>query len=149
MSMSTVILLGILGAIISAVMGTFWYSMATPMGRVHMESIGFTKLSKDEQEKKIKEMKPKMWKYYLGQLFLSFLTSAFIAFIMIAQKGFGSPTIYGEVAGVWLCFVLPITGQSLLWGNTEHKLRWKKFTSDSLFNLVTFFVIIFIFSFII
>lgn len=147
--MGTIISLGILGAIISAGVGTFWYSMATPMGRLHMESIGFNKFSKEEQEMKMQEMKPKMWKYYLAQMFLSFLTSAFIAFVMIEQKDLGSAVIYGEVATIWLCFVVPIIGQSLLWGNTDQKLRWKKFLSDSLSNLVTFFAIIFIFSFIV
>jgi len=144
--MVTIILLGILGAVISAAIGTFWYSMKTPMGKIHLESVGFSKLSKEEQERKMKEMKPKMWKYYLAQMFLSFLTSIFIASIMTAQKSFGFGVIYGEVAGVWLCFVVPLVGQSLLWGNVDQKLRWKKFFSDSLSNLVTFFVIVFVFS---
>ncbi len=144
-----IILLGILGAIISAVIGTFWYSMKTPMGRFHLETIGFSKFSKEEQEAKIKEMKPKMWKYYLAQMFLSFLVSAFIAFIMVEQKAYGSVAIYGEVALIWLCFVVPIIGQSLLWGNIDLKFRWKKFISDSISNLVTLLVIIFVFSFIV
>ena len=145
----TIILLGILGAIVSAVIGTFWYSMKTPMGRIHLKSMGFFKFSKEEQEMKMKEMKPMMWKYYLTQMLLSFLTSVFIATIMIEQKTFGSAIIYGEVASIWLCFVVPLVGQSVLWGNIDQKLRWKKFFSDSLSNLVTFFVIILIFSFIV
>ena len=144
-------LLGILGTIISVIIGTIWYSMKTPMGKIHLESSGYLKLSKEEQENKMEEMKPKMWKYYLAQMLLSFLTSIFIAFIMIAQKGFGAGffVIYGEVASVWLCFTVPTIGQSLLWGNSELKLRWKKFFSDSLSNLVTLLVIIFVFSFIV
>lgn len=144
--MTTIILLGILGAVISAVIGTFWYSMKTPMGKIHLESTGFFKFSPEEQAKKIQEMKPKMWKYYLAQALLSFLTSVFIAFIMTLQKGFGPKIIYGEVVGIWLCFVVPLVGQSLLWGNVDQNLRWKKFFSDSLSNLVTFIVIIFVFS---
>jgi len=146
--MTTIILLGILGAIISAVIGTFWYSMKTPMGRLHLKTIGFSNFSKEEQERKMQEMKPKMWKYYLTQMFLSFLTSAFITYIITAQKSYGVTVIYGEVASVWLCFTIPVIGQSLLWGNVDLKLRWKKFFSDSLSNLVTFLVIIFVFSFI-
>jgi len=147
--MTTIILLGILGAVISALIGTFWYSMKTPMGKLHLQSTGFLNFSKEEQERKIEEMKPKMWKYYIAQMFLSFLTSAFIAYIMMAQKGFGAAIIYGEVALVWLCFTVPVIGQSLLWGNIDLRLRWKKFFSDSLSNLVTFLVIIFVFSLII
>lgn len=144
-----IFLLGILGAIISAVVGTLWYSMKTPMGRLHLESLGFLKLSKEEQQKRIAEMKPKMWKYYLAQMFLAFLTSAFIAFIMIAQKGYASSAIYAEVAAIWLCFTVPLVGQNLLWGNYDLKLRWRKFFSDSASNLVTLLVIVFIFSLII
>ena len=146
-----IILLGILGAVISAAIGTFWYSMKTPMGRVHLKSLGFMELSKAEQNEKIAEMKPKMWKYYLAQLFLSFLTSVFIAFVMMAQKGFGAgvSVIYGELGFIWLAFTVPMVGQSLLWGNCDLKLRWKKFFADIFANLVTYFVIIFVFSFII
>lgn len=147
--MIIIILLGILGAIISAVIGTFWYSMKTPMGKLHLESTGFSKFSKEEQEVKIQEMKPKMWKYYLTQMFLSFLVSVFIAFIMIEQKAYGAGIIYGEVFSVWLCFVVPTIGQALLWGNCDLKLRWKKFFSDSASNLVTLLVIVFVFSLIV
>ena len=44
----------------------------TPMGRVHMQYLGFDKLSKEEQDKKIEEAKPHMRKSYLGQTLLSF-----------------------------------------------------------------------------
>lgn len=145
---TTIILLGILGAIISAVLGTFWYSMATPMGRLHMKSLGFDKLSKEEQKKKIEEAKPHMWKSYLLQIFLSFLTSAFIAGIIYYQKSMVS-AVYGEIFAIWLCFTLPLTGQALIWNNHDRKLAFKKFLSDSLFNLVTFLFIVFVFSFII
>jgi tellurite resistance protein TehA-like permease len=148
MNMLTVILLGVLGSVISAVIGTLWYSTKTPMGKIHLESRGLHKFSEEEQ---IQEMKPKMWKYLLTQILLSFLTSIFIAFIMIAQKAYdvGTVVIYGEVASVWLCFVMPTIGQALLWGNYDSKLRWKKFFSDSLSNLVTLLVIVFVFSLII
>ena len=45
-----IILLGILGSVISAAIGTFWYSMKTPMGKIHLESTGFSKFSKEEQD---------------------------------------------------------------------------------------------------
>ena len=143
-----IILLGILGVVVSTLIGSLWYSAKTPMGRIHMESMGFAKLSKEEQDKRIEEMKPKMWKYYLSSMILSFLTSVFIAFIMIEQKGydFGTGIIYGEVGMVWLCFTVPLVGNSLLWGNCDKNLRWKKFFSDISENLITYFVIIFVFS---
>ncbi|MEN9338343.1 MAG: hypothetical protein RI945_68 [Candidatus Parcubacteria bacterium] len=145
---TTIILLGILGAIISAVLGTFWYSMATPMGRLHMRSLGFDKLSEEEKKKMIKEAKPHMWKSYLLQMFLSFLTSAFIAGIMLYQKSMTS-AVYGEIFAIWLCFTVPLIGQALIWNNHDRKLALKKFFSDGLFNLVVFLVIAFVFSLII
>jgi hypothetical protein len=119
--------------------------MKTPIGRIHMASLGFDKLSKEEQEKKIKEAKPKMWKSYLVQMLLSFLTSIFIAVILTYQKSMPL-AVYGEVFVIWLCFSIPLIGQALLWGNTDRKLVWKKFFSDSFSNLVTYFIIVFIFS---
>ncbi len=144
-----IILLGILGVIISMLIGMFWYSLNTPMGRIQMATTGHGNLSKEEQLKRMEDMKPHMWKYLLAQAFLAFLTSLFIAFIMIEQQGLGLGVIYGEVGLAWLCFTVPIVGQSLLWGNCEKKLRWKKFFSDILSNLVTYFVIILVFSFIV
>lgn len=144
----TIILFGILGAVISALIGTFWYSMKTPMGRVHMASIGFDKFSKEEQDRKIREAKPTMWKSYLAQMFLSFLTSVFIAFVVTQYKHSGFPVYmaYGSIFAVWLCFTMPLVGQALLWSNCDRKLVWKKFFSDSLSNLVTFLIIVFVFS---
>ena len=143
-----IILLGVLGTVISTIIGTLWYSMKSPMGKVHLESLGFTKLSPEEQKKRVEEMKPKMWKYYLLQMLLAFLTSVFIAFVLIAQKAFGlsSAVVYGELGLIGLCFTVQIVGQSLLWGNVDLKLRWKKFFSDSFANLVTYMVIVFVFS---
>lgn len=142
-----IVLLGILGTIISIAIGWFWYSLKTPMGRLHMATTGFGNLSKEEQMKRMEEMKPQMWKYLVAQAFLALLTSLFIAFIMIEQRGFGTGIIFGEVALVWLCFTVPIVGQSILWGNCDKKLRWKKFFSDILSNLVTYMVIVLVFSF--
>src|SRR5579864_5289963 len=115
----TIILLGILGVVVSVLIGMLWYSTKTPMGRIHMKAIGIG--SVEESNKKMEEMKPVMWKYYVGQMILSFLTSLFIAYIMIEQKGLGSGIIYGEVSLIWLCFTVPLVGQGLLWGNVDPK----------------------------
>lgn len=141
--MIKVILISILGAIISAIIGTFWYSMSTPMGRTHMEVIGFTKLSKKEQEKAIEKAKPNMWKSYLLQMFLSFLTSFFIAFVTYytVEGGQSANLAYFYVFFIWLTFVIPMIGQNLLWGNVQKNLRLKKFLSDSIYNLFTYLVI--------
>lgn len=142
------ILLGIIGVIISMAIGMLWYSLKTPMGKIQMEATN-PGISVEEHLKQMEELKSNMWKYLLVQAFLALLTSLFIAFIMIEQKAFGSGVIYGEVGIIWLCFTVPIIGQSLLWGNYDKKLRWKKFFSDIFSNLVTYLLIVLVFSFIV
>ena len=145
--MINIFLIGFIGAIVSAVVGTIWYNPdLTPMGKWHMQYLGFDKLSKEEQEVIRKEMAPKMWKIYLAQMFLSFLTSFFIGFVTSysVQNGASANSIFYYLPMIWLCFTVPMVGQKMLWGKTEKSLAWKRFFSDSLSNLVTFLIIGFI-----
>jgi hypothetical protein len=147
--MLTIIILSIVGAILSAVIGTIWYSNATPMGRIHMEYLGFNKLSEEEQKAKIKEAIPTMPKIYGLQFLLSLLTSFAVVFIMIMslRNGVIPKYAYGFVVLNWLCFMVPIIGSGILWGNCDRKIAMKKFVSDILSNLVTVLVIAFLASF--
>jgi len=144
----SIILFGILGAIISALVGMVWYSMKTPMGRVHMKSMGMGDMTPEERMKMMKDTASKMRRYYFGQFILSFLTSAFVAFIMKEQKDYGvsASAVYPEIISIWLCFTVPTIGQALIWGNIDSKLRWKKFFSDIFGNLLIYLGIIFVFS---
>lgn len=141
--MTTIILLSILGAIIAAVVGTFWYSPMTPMGKIHMQALGFDKLSPEEQKKKMEEAKPAMWKMYLGQMILSFITAFAVVFIITlsAQNGVPFSTAVWFIVLDWFCFIVPIIGSAILWSNYESKLAWKKFFSDALSNLVTLILV--------
>lgn len=134
------ILLGLLGAVIAAVIGTIWYSMATPMGKWHMQYLGFDKLTPEEQKQKMQEAKPQMPKLYGAQLLMSFMTSLFI--ISVASN-VGS-MVYGYILMIWAAFVIPLVGSSLLWSNCDRGLVWKKFFSDILCNLVTYLVIAYV-----
>lgn len=144
--MGTIILVGFLGAVISAITGTLWYMDTTPMGKWHMEYLGFDKLSEEEKKKLIAEAKPKMWKSYLAQLMLSFLTDYFIAFVTsyTIQNGGPATAVYYYVPMIWLAFTVPMIGQNILWGKSEGSLAWKRFFSDSFYNLITFFIIAFV-----
>ena len=135
----SIILLAIVGAVIAAVVGTFWYSNSTPMGRIHMQYLGFDKLSKEEQMKKMEEAKPGMPKMYAAQMGLSFLTAFAVVFIitMSVQNGVSFALALGFVAMNWLCFIVPTIGGAILWSHNDSKLAWKKFFSDSLSSLVT------------
>jgi hypothetical protein len=141
--MTSILLLSILGAVLSAVVGTFWYSNATPMGKLHMHYLGFDKLSKAEQDKKMEEGKAMMPKMYAAQIVLSLLTSFAVVYIVVTGMRNGLPlsTALGFVTLNWLCFMVPIVGSGILWSNVDRKIVWKKFFSDIFANLVTVLVI--------
>jgi hypothetical protein len=143
--MLTILLVGVLGAVISAVVGTLWYSGATPMGKWHMQYLGFDKLSKAEQAKTMAEAKPQMWKSYSAQLFLSFLTSLFIGFVTsyTVQNGGPASSVYFYVLMIWVSFTVPMIGQNILWSSSKGSLAWKRFFSDSVYNLIAYWIISF------
>lgn len=137
--MLTILLLALAGAVIAAVVGTFWYSPGTPMGKIHMRYLGFDKLSDEEKKKKIEEAKPTMPKTYLAQTLLSFLTAFSVVFVVImtVRNGVSLGIAIAFVAMNWLCFIVPTIGSAILWGNCDRAIAWKKFISDILSNLVT------------
>ena len=141
--MLTIILLALAGAVIASVVGTLWYSSGTPMGKIHLQYLGFYKLSEEEQKKKIAEMKPKMWKSYIAQIALSFLTAFSVVFIVImtVKNGVSLGFALMFVVMNWLCFMVPIIGSGILWGNCDRNLAWKKFFSDISANLVTLILV--------
>lgn len=144
--MLTIILLSLGGAIVAAVVGTFWYSNTTPMGKIHMKSLGFDTLSPEEQKRKMEEAKPMMPKMYAAQMALSFLTAFAVVFIttMIVQNGFPLKMALGFVVLNWFCFVVPTIGGTILWSNTDRSIAWKKFFSDIFSSLVTLLLISFL-----
>lgn len=136
--MITLIALSIAGAVIATMVGTFWYMPHTPMGKIHLRYLGFDQLSPEEQQKKIAEAKPQMPKLYAGQIALSFLTAFAVVFIvsMSIQNGVPAPMAIGFVVMNWLCFMVPAVGSSILWGNCDRAIAWKKFFSDISSHLV-------------
>ena len=145
----TLFLLSLFGTIISAIIGTIWYSDKTPMGRIHMQYLGFDTLSKEEQKKKIEEAKPKMMKMYLTQMGLSLLTTLAVTFIVTTslKNGLSLIMALGFVTMNWLCFMVPIIGSNILWSNCDRKIAMKKFFSDIFANLVTVLVVALVVSF--
>ncbi len=141
--MTTIILLAIVGAIIAAVVGTFWYSDETPMGRIHMRSLGLDKLSEAEKQVVIAKAKPMMPKMYAGQLSLSLLTAFATVFIITLsiRNGISFGMALGFIAMNWLCFVVPTIGGAILWSNTDREIAWQKFFSDIFSSLVTLVLI--------
>lgn len=145
----TILLLSIAGVVISILVGTLWYSMATPMGRLHMRFLGFDKLTPEEQKQLFEKAKPAMPRIYAGQMLLSLLSSGFTVFVitMSVQNGvpFSMAVMFPIVA--WLCFTVPAVGGGILWSNTAGEMAWKKFFSETLCTLVTILLIVFMTSF--
>ncbi|MDE2001870.1 MAG: hypothetical protein KGI60_04895 [Patescibacteria group bacterium] len=141
--MTTIFILSLAGAVISAAVGTFWYSNKTPMGRLHMTYLGFDKLSPEEQQQKIALGKSMMGKMYAGQLALSFLTSFATVFIIVESVRNQVPFLLaaGFVVFNWLCFMVPSVGGQVLWGNVDRSIAWKKFFSDITSSLITLLLI--------
>ena len=136
----TVILIGILGMIIAAVVGTLWYSDKTPMGRWHMVSMGFDKLSPEEQARMKAAGKASMKKLYGGQMLLSLVTALFIGAVtsFSVQNGAPASSVFSYIPAIWLAFTVPMIGQNILWGNSSGSLAWKRFFSDSASTLITY-----------
>lgn len=145
----SILLLTLAGAVIAVVVGTLWYSNATPMGKLHMHYLGFDTLTPEEQKRKMEEAKPMMPKMYATQIALSLLTSFAVVFIitMSLQNGLTLPMALGFVAFNWLGFVVPVVGGALLWSNIDRSIVWQKFFSDIGHNLVTMLLVALLASF--
>jgi len=141
--MITTILLALVGTVMAAVLGTLWYSNATPMGKIHMRYLGFDKLTEEEKKKKMEEGKTQMFRMYVAQMTLSFLTSLFVVFVVTesVQNGVSVAMAIGFPVFSWLCFVVPTVGTGILWSNCDRSIAWKKFFSDIFSNLATILLI--------
>ena len=139
----TILLLSLAGVLISIVVGSLWHAPNTPTGKIHMQYLGFDKLSVEEQKRSIEIAKPKMPKIYVGQMLLSLLMSVFTVFVLTMSVQNGVPFSMAVVFPVtaWLCFTVPAVGGSLLWGNCEGALAWKKFFADIFCVLFTILLI--------
>jgi len=135
----SLVILTIIGAVIAAVVGTLWYSNATPMGKIHMRSMGFDTLTDAEKKKKMEEGKAMMGKMYTAQILLSLLTSFAVVFVVTESLRNGLPLTLaiGFVLFNWLTFMVPVIGTQILWSSCDRSLAWKKFFSDICENLVT------------
>ena len=143
--MTTILLLSVAGAVVAAVVGTLWYSPATPMGKIHMRYLGMGKLSEQERKKKMEEAKPMMWRIYTAQLILSFLTAFWVVFVVTESVHNGLSLWMALAFPVfsWICFIVPTIGSGLLWSNCDRTIAWQQFFSHILCNLVTILLIAF------
>lgn len=141
--MATLLLVPLLGAVIAAITGTMWYSPVTPMGKLHMKYLGFDKLSEAEQKAQIEKAKPEMPKLYGAQMVLSYINAFAVSFIVTQSVRNGVPLQFalGFIVFNWLCFIVPVLGTGIIWGNIDRNIAVKKWVADSLYHIVTMLLI--------
>lgn len=100
------------------VCGAVWYSLlfGKLWGKIH----GFDKLSKDVQDKMMKEMGP----YYVAQLLVTVMTTVVLA-ILIANLP-RNWNAFQMAAMLWAGFVVPTQASAVIFGGTETKWMLRK-----------------------
>lgn len=144
--MMDIILLSIVGALISMIIGSIWHSPKM-FGKIHHDYHAKRVLSYEEHRQKVLEPRKGLIKIYFLQFVLSFITSFFLAVVM--KGGYGhiiDKYLFMFVALVWISFTVPAVGSDILWSEAEGKVAFRKFISDVLYSLVTFMLTAYIFT---
>lgn len=149
--MASLFFIALLGVVISMVIGMVWHMPNIPTGKLHMDYIGFNKLSPSEQKKQMEAAQPHMWKSFLWQAILSYMSSLFIVFVMYYTTlgGVSSSMVYGYILMIWLGFIIPIIGWTIIWSSRNQKvnLLWIYFMSETIYYLISYLAIAYAFHF--
>jgi hypothetical protein len=106
----------ILCGIAAMVLGSIWYSPATPIGKAWIKEKGFTK---DDMTKAVKE--GMTWRYVLalvGSLLTAYIMSHFADYMLVNMVGEGLSLGFW----LWLGIAMPIILGTKLWENVSWKL---------------------------
>lgn len=112
----------IVSALLQFVLGALWYSPLL-FGKVWMQIMEVTNLSKEELQKMQKEMMP----FYGLQLVLTLITT----FVLASQLAFNNLTggpAYFYAFFIWLGYIAPTQVACVVWANTKKKY-WAKQTA--------------------
>lgn len=103
----------LIAAVLQFIFGAVWYSVffGKLWGKIH----GFDKLSKETQQKMMKEMGP----FYGIQFLLTLVTTFVLALFMAVLPQDWNP--YGIAGFFWLGFVVPTQASAAIFGGTEGK----------------------------
>lgn len=97
--------------------GAFWYSV--PFGKLWGKIHGFDKLSKETQEKMMKEMGP----FYGLQALVTLVTTIVLAIFIANQPEWNAFAMAGFF---WVGFVLPTQISAVIFSNTPKEWMLKK-----------------------
>ncbi len=110
--------LGIVAATFAQfIFGFVWYGPI--FGKIWGQIHGFDKLSKEVQQKMMKEMGP----FYILQILVTVVTTVTLS---VMQTNLPSMNIYVLAALLWLGFVLPTQVSGVVFGGTEKKWMFPK-----------------------
>ena len=107
----------IIATVVQFALGAIWYGpiFGKLWGQIH----GFDKLSKETQQKMMKEMGP-----YYGVQALVTLISTIVLAIYITNEPTWNP--YAQAAFFWIGFVVPAQVSAIIFGGTDKKWLVKK-----------------------
>ena len=107
--------------IVQFVLGALWYSPLL-FGKMWMQIMECTNLSKEELKRMQKEMMP----FYTLQFFLAFITTFTLAhFLAVGKIADPSYSPYMVAFWIWFGFLAPTGISSVVWANTK-KGYWIK-----------------------
>jgi len=118
----------LLATVAQFVCGALWYSLlfGKTWGKIH----GFDKLSKETQQKMMKEMGP----YYGIQFLLTLITSLVLAiFITYLPADWN---VYALAGFFWIGFVMPAQISAIIFGGTEKKWIMQKVLIQACSSLI-------------
>lgn len=101
------------------VLGALWYSPLM-FGKLWMQIMEVTHLSKEELQKMQKEMTP----FYLLQLVLTLITT-FVLASNLSFNNLSGAAAYSYAFFMWLGYIAPVQIGTVLWGRTQKKF-WIK-----------------------
>jgi hypothetical protein len=127
----------ILVTIASFMGGALWFGPI--FGKAWMKIHHAHALSKEETQKAMKGS----WKLMLGEFILTFVINFFLYFI-VSQSSMLMFAL-GTAFYIWLGFVLPTTVSSVLWGNDDRKVMFKKVAISSIYRLLVLLAAAYVF----
>lgn len=107
----------IVASLVQFILGALWYSPLL-FGKVWMQIMEVTEMSKEQMQKMQKEMTP----FYGLQFFLTL----FSTFSLVNLAVFTPFSLYHVAFWIWLGFIVPTQIAGVIWGSTKKKFWFKQ-----------------------
>jgi hypothetical protein len=124
--------------ILQFILGALWYSPLI-FGKLWMQIMEVTHISKEELSKMQKEMGP----FYALQFFITFFSTFSFATLTPFVPAFST---YHLAFWLWIGFIVPVQIGSVIWGNTKKKFWAKQLFVITSYQLIALMIIAFVLS---